>query len=260
MLLIIIANTSGSKIQCGECKCIEIRQNFILDCENLGMSAMPDIDDLIRRHISHAYFGGNRIQTLDVNELSKWYSLEFIDLSNNPELVCTELNKIPPNVEVKVECQQGPLGKYMMKYFFPYILHNLLDINDIILGVCIYLYQVTIVDVLAVFSLSCYLHPHVNIGIIFHLPPWHLSTLIVPDTGNFILSLLTITFFYFLKALSHRRLHHRHRCLTNLLPPPDHTQQTSYHRPLQTLLGKYTSPRQCPMTSLPILNLETTVL
>lgn len=102
----------GSKIQCGECQCIEIRQNFILDCENLGMTYIPDVDDLIRRHISHAYMSGNNLQIFDIDAFDKWYSLKFIDLTGNPGLECSELTKIPPNVKIQVECMQQTKGMY----------------------------------------------------------------------------------------------------------------------------------------------------
>lgn len=107
----------GSKIQCGECQCIEVRQNFLLDCENLDLTSIPDIDDIIRRHVSHAYMKGNNIQTLNMNDFEKWYSLEYIDLTNNPGLLCTELAKIPSNVKVQVEClQRPPACKYIYKF------------------------------------------------------------------------------------------------------------------------------------------------
>jgi len=115
-ILIFISVTTdiiihGSTIQCGECHCVEVRQNFILDCENLGMTAIPDVDHLIRRHVTRAYMAGNRLQTFAYDAFDKWYSLEFIDLTNNPELECAELTKIPPDVEIQVSCIQRKQGK-----------------------------------------------------------------------------------------------------------------------------------------------------
>lgn len=104
----------GSSIQCGQCECIQIRQDYILDCENLGINYIPEVRDDIRRHISHAYMTGNDIKTLQYSDFERWFSLEYIDLTDNPNFDCNQLVKIPQEVHVQVECVTKPSSKYDM--------------------------------------------------------------------------------------------------------------------------------------------------
>lgn len=83
----------------------------MLDCENLGLHHMPVIDDIMQRHITKAYMSGNRISLLESNYFDKWYSLKFVDFSQNPDFHCDDITKIPEHVKVQLECEIESSGK-----------------------------------------------------------------------------------------------------------------------------------------------------
>lgn len=113
LLIISIHQMFGeASIQCGQCRCVKLGTRYILDCENLNMDYMPEIDDMMQRHISKAYMSGNMITSLTTEYFKHWYSLEFIDLTGNPTLFCHEVEKIPEHVKVQMECVGGISGKF----------------------------------------------------------------------------------------------------------------------------------------------------
>jgi len=113
-----------ASIQCGECRCVKLGRSYILDCEDLNMDYMPEIGDIIQRHITKAYMSGNMISSLNRKYFMHWYSLEFIDLSRNPNLFCHEVENIPEHVKVKMDCVGGTSGEYNNSIFTYYYYYN----------------------------------------------------------------------------------------------------------------------------------------
>lgn len=101
-----------SSIQCGECTCTKIEPYYILDCEKLGLEEMPVIESFTQRLISRIYMSGNFVKVLNKEYFLEWYSLQYIDLSENPELGCDQISNIPEHVKVDFECTRDILCKY----------------------------------------------------------------------------------------------------------------------------------------------------
>lgn len=108
-----VYHVQASTEQCGECSCIHIEPNIILDCENLGLTSIPDMGNIIQRKIIRAYMAGNDIKEVRTTDLAKWYSLQYIDFSENPNFDCSELEKVPSHVKIEVECIHSVEGKYL---------------------------------------------------------------------------------------------------------------------------------------------------
>lgn len=120
MILLItgygVYHTHGqSSIQCGECTCIRIDPYYIMDCEKLGLKDMPAVDSFTQRFILRAYMSGNMIKSLTTEYFDKWYSLKYIDFSENPDLHCEQTLNIPDRVQVQTECENKTQCKYKLR-------------------------------------------------------------------------------------------------------------------------------------------------
>lgn len=116
MFTLLISFCNGqSTTQCGECECISVGSDYILDCEGLGIHKLPEIDSIIERSISYAYFKDNKITFLNKTILSRWYSLQYIDFSGNYNLPCTELVKIDISIKIgsTKDCVSTTEGMYL---------------------------------------------------------------------------------------------------------------------------------------------------
>lgn len=98
---------SQSTTQCGLCTCMYIEPYYSLDCENVGLHELPELEYTVGKLVNKAYLGKNHIQFIDPAIIGSWYMLEFIDLTHNM-LRCSEIEKVPENVKVRTDCADIP--------------------------------------------------------------------------------------------------------------------------------------------------------